>query len=277
MLRSASIDMLFVMRLLLVIPLLTLALMGLTGCTSLSAQSSAKSDLVTQSDESEPRKRARIRLELAIAYFNTGKTTIALDEVKQSIAADPTLAEAVALRGLIYMQLNEPALAEGSFRKALGLNPTAVQVQHNFGLLLCQQGRMEEGAGYLNAALASLVDEERAKSLMILGLCQAKNKQIPQAESSLLKAYAIDPSNAAATFSLSNFFFENEQYTQSQSYVSRLNKTSQANAESLWLGIKVARKLGDARAVEILRSELTQRFPKSKEVQLLERDYANER
>ena len=274
--RSALIDMFYLMRLFLVFPFLALALMGLTGCATFSALPSAKSDLVTPSDETEPRKRARIRLELATAYFHAGKPTIALDEVKQSMVADPTLAEAVALRGLIYMQLNEPVLAEGSFRKALDLNPVSVQVQHNFGLLLCQQGRMEEASRYLNAAIASPVEEERAKSWMILGLCQAKNKQIAQAESSLVKAYAIDPSNAPAAFSLSNFLFDNEQYTQSQGYVARLNQTNQANAESLWLGIKVARKLGDAKAVETLRSDLIQKFPNSKEAQFLERGTTNE-
>jgi type IV pilus assembly protein PilF len=274
--RSALIDMFYLMRLFLVFPFLALALMGLTGCATFSALPSAKADLVTPSDETEPRKRARIRLELATAYFHAGKPTIALDEVKQSMVADPTLAEAVALRGLIYMQLNEPALAEGSFRKALDLNPVSVQVQHNFGLLLCQQGRMEEASRYLNAAIASPVEEERAKSWMILGLCQAKNKQIAQAESSLLKAYVIDPSNAPAAFSLSNFLFDNEQYTQSQGYVARLNQTKQANAESLWLGIKVARKLGDAKAVETLRSDLIQKFPNSKEAQFLERGTTNE-
>jgi type IV pilus assembly protein PilF len=268
--------MVSLMRLPLLLSLATLVLLGFSGCGSMSVQTSAKSDLVTPSDESESRKRARIRLELAIAYFHAGKPTIALDEVKQSIAADPTLAESVALRGLIYMQLQEPALAEASFRKALELNPASVQVQHNFGLQLCQQGRMEEASRYLNAAIASPVEEERAKSWMILGLCQAKNKQMAQAEKSLHNAYAMDPTNAPAAFSLSNFLYENEQYTQSQGYVARLNQTKNANAESLWLGIKVARKLGDAKAVETLRSQLIQRFPNSKEVQFLERGYTNE-
>ena len=274
--RSALIDMVSLMRLPNLYILMVLALLGLSGCANFSVQSSATSDLVTASDESETRKRARIRLELAIAYFHAGKPTIALDEVKQSIAADPTLTESVALRGLIYMQLHEPALAEGSFRKALELNPALVQVQHNFGLLLCQQGRMEEASRYLNAAIASPVEEERAKSWMILGLCQVKNKQMAQAEKSLHNAYAMDPTNAPAAFSLSNFLYENEQYTQSQGYVARLNQTKNANAESLWLGIKVARKLGDAKAVETLRSQLIQRFPNSKEVQFLERGYTNE-
>ena len=77
--------------------------------------SSMNSDRVTESDEPEARKRARLRLELAVAYFDKGQTTDALDHLKQSIAADPNLFEAYNMRGLIYMRLNDLPLAEGAF------------------------------------------------------------------------------------------------------------------------------------------------------------------
>ena len=79
----------------------------LTGCASSAPTAAPGSDLLTESDETVARKRARIRLELAVGYYNNGQTTIALDELKQSIAADPTLLEAHNLRGLIYMRLND--------------------------------------------------------------------------------------------------------------------------------------------------------------------------
>jgi hypothetical protein len=47
--------------------------------------------LVTDSDEPEARKRARIRLELAVGYFEQGQTTVALDEQKQVAAGRPEL------------------------------------------------------------------------------------------------------------------------------------------------------------------------------------------
>src|ERR1035437_110491 len=78
---------------------------SISGCVSkmVSAGSNGGgSEIMTNSDEPESRKRARIRLELAVGYFEQGQTTIALDELKQSIAADPTYAEAYSLRGLIY-------------------------------------------------------------------------------------------------------------------------------------------------------------------------------
>src|SRR5450756_1599426 len=75
--------------------LLVLALTGISGCASkMSAAGPAGSgvEVVTDSDEPEFRKRARIRLELAVGYFEQGQTTIALDELKQSMAADPNYA-----------------------------------------------------------------------------------------------------------------------------------------------------------------------------------------
>ena len=63
---------------------------------------------ITDSDEPDI-TGARLRIELASGYFEQGKTTVALDEVKQALAADPSYAPAYNLRGLIYLRLGEPA------------------------------------------------------------------------------------------------------------------------------------------------------------------------
>jgi type IV pilus assembly protein PilF len=126
---------------------------GLSGC---AVPAGGSRDMLTAADDSDARKRARIHLELAVAYFSEGKTAIALDALKQSLSADAGLFEAHNLRGLIYMRLNEPALAEEGFRKALALQPNTATVQHNFGWMLCQQGRMGEAMAQFAAALAIL-------------------------------------------------------------------------------------------------------------------------
>ena len=155
---------------------------GLVGCTSGSATSAAsganKADFITASDETDARKRARIRLELAVGYFEQGKTTTALDEIKQSINADPTLFEAYNLRGLIYMRLNDAGLAEESFRKALAINPRASNVQHNYGWMLCQQSRVPEAVQMFTAAIADPNYGDRAKTWMTQGLCQIDRKSV---------------------------------------------------------------------------------------------------
>ena len=116
-------------------------LAGCAGQQNASSAASGKSDLVTESDEPESRRRARLRLELATGYFEQGQTNVALDELKQALNADPTFADAHNLRGLVYMRLNNIPLAEESFRRALVLNPRDADVAHNYGWLLCQQAR----------------------------------------------------------------------------------------------------------------------------------------
>ena len=73
----------------------------LAGCAAGHRSDSGSTDIVTESDEPEARRRARIRMDLALGYFEQGKTDIALDEVKQVISADPSFPAAYALRGLI--------------------------------------------------------------------------------------------------------------------------------------------------------------------------------
>ena len=255
--------------------MLAAAVLGLVACGS-TGQRTDKSDLVTASDETEARKRARIRLELAVNYFSEGKTTIALDELKQSIAVDPGLFEAHNLRGLIYLRLNEFSLADDSFRQALVLNPKAATVQHNYGLLLCQQGRMAAAAEMFSAALANPTYNERAKTWMIQGLCQAKAGQAQAAETSLLNAYQLDPGNPVVAYNLGLGLYQRGEYPQAQRYLSRLNNSDLANAESLWLGAKAAKAMGDAQALTALGQTLVQRFPSSKESLWLERQSFHE-
>lgn len=242
---------------------------GLQGCASGGASSSG--DLITASDETDASKRARIRLELAVGYFEKGQTTIALDELKQSINADPGRYEAYNLRGLIYMRLNDPGLAEESFRRALSINPKAANVQHNFGWLLCQNARVTEAEKLFGDAIANPAYGDRAKTWMIMGLCQLKDGKKAAAESSLLRSYELDAGNPITGYNLALLMFQRGEYVRSQFYVRRINNSELANAESLWLGIKIERRLNNQDGVIQLGTQLKKRFAKSREVTALDR------
>lgn len=254
------------------------AYMALSGCTSSPPVStgSGRGDFITDSDETEARKRARIRLELAVGYFEQGKTTTALDELKQSINADPSLFEAYNLRGLIYMRLNDIALAEESFRRALAINPRASNVRHNYGWMLCQQSRIPESVQMFGAAIADPTYGDRAKTWMTMGLCQMKAGQTADAEFSLGHSYELDAGNPITGYNLALLLFQRGELVRSQFYVRRLNNSELANAESLWLGVKVERRLGNREAMSQLSGQLKKRFPQSKESALFDRGAFNE-
>ncbi len=222
-------------------------------------------DLVTASDEPETRTRARIRLELAVGYFEQGQTTIALDELKLALATDPSYGDAYNLRGLVYMRLKDYPLAESSFRRALALKPGDANTLHNLAWLMCQTDRHAESMQLFGQALADPAYGDRAKTLMTQGLCQIRANKPSQGEESLLQSFQLDAGNPITEYNLALLMFQRGDLQRAQFYIRRLNNSEWANAESLWLGIKVERRLGNRDAAEQLAVPLQKRFGQSRE------------
>jgi len=251
-------------------------LAGCAGGSGAAGSAAGRGDIMTESDEPEGRKRARLRLELAANYFQQGQTNVALDELKQALTADPTYADAHNLRGLVYMRLNDNAMAEDSFRRAAALNPRDGDVLHNYGWLLCQQGRYSESSAVFARAIATPGYGGQPKTLMTQGICQLRAGQVAEAERSLTQSYELDAGNPLTGYNLASLLFQRGELVRSQFYIRRLNNSNLANAETLWLGIKVERGLGDREAMLQLAGQLSKRFGASREAAAYQKGAFNE-
>lgn len=243
--------------------LLGLAAAAMLGCSTTAQREDAA--IVTQSDQTEVQRRAGIRLELAANYFQSGKTTIALDEIKQVLALDPNSGDAYNMRGLIYMQLGEPEVAAESFAKAQSLKPTDANIMHNHGWLLCQEKKFAAADKYFAQALVQRHYYQQAKTLMARGLCQEAAGHPAEAEATLLKAYEYDAGHPVVSYNLARLLHQRGDNQRAQFYIRRLNNSEMANSESLYLGIQIERALGDRIVANQLANQLQKRFPDSKE------------
>ena len=251
-----------------------IALLFLAGCANKPGSIGATSNSVepiTDSDESNERRRARLRVELASGYFEQGQTKVALDEIKQSLAIDPTYVEAYNLRGLVYMRLNDVPLAEDSFRRALALNSRDADVAHNYGWLLCQQARYSESFKLFGQAATNPTYGGKAKTLMAQGICQMSAGQPSEAEQSLMQSYELDAGNPVTGYNLASLLFARGDLSRAQFYIRRLNNSELANAQTLWLGIKTERKLNNRDSVVQLADQLRKRFSQSSEAAAYEK------
>ncbi|MEY3872340.1 MAG: hypothetical protein RLZZ296_1335 [Pseudomonadota bacterium] len=238
---------------------------GVSGSDA-SARADAHAGLHTESDETPSQRRSRIRLELATAYFQQGQTHVALDEIKQAMAIDPTYADAYNLRGLVYLRLNDLPLAAASFDRALALNPRDADVAHNYAWLQCQQAKYEAAEKLFAQAIANPTYAHAAKSWMARGLCQLRAGQPAAAEVSLVRSHALDGTNPVTSYNLARMLFERGDFEPAQPYMRQLNKGSLANAETLWLGIQIERQLKNKLAVAALVEQLRGRFAQSSEL-----------
>lgn len=253
--------------------LAVLALLGhLAGCAGTGPDGTGElSDRTTASDQTDADRRARVRLELASAYFSRGQLDTALDEIKLSLAAKPDFADAYNLRGLVYAALGDQALAEANFRRALHFNPRDADAMHNFGWVQCQARRFGEATELFDRALAQPQYRDAARTLLAKGVCQGRAGQWQQAEGSLMRAYELDPSNPSTALNLTEVLYQRADYIRARFYIGRVNDQAESvNAQTLWLAARVEHKLNNADRVRDLGRQLREKFPQAPETTLFE-------
>ena len=221
--------------------------------------------------ETEQRKRANIRMQLAINYYQDGKFNVALDELKQALTMDPNYADAHGVLALVYMELREMALSEQSFQRALQLEPSNSDLNNNYGWYLCQNGRERESLAYFETALKNPLYRQPAKPLQNAGVCAQRKGDMVAAENYFMRSFELDPTGTVAALNLAEIFYGRKDLTRARFYVGQINSTPAATAASLWLGIRIERRLGNRANQNGLETQLARQFPESREAQLEKR------
>jgi len=268
-----------------VLAILLAAVLPVVGCATDVSGSAAGSSgpLVAQArgsdvniqnrsgEESELRRRARIRLELAISYFQEGRHNVALDELKQSLDIDPTYADAIGVLALVYMELGERALAEQSFRRAMQLQPNDSDLNVNYGWFLCSTGRERESIDFFMAALKNPLYQRPALPLQNAGVCALRIRDVAAAEGYLKRSFEMQPGGIVAPVGLARIYYDRGDFERARFYVRNVNRSESAYPESIWLGLKIERKLGNQAEEASLAAQLRRAFPNSPEAAALAR------
>jgi type IV pilus assembly protein PilF len=83
------------------------------------------------------------------------------------------------------------------------------------------------------------------------------------------RAVLLDGSNAQATYHLASLSYKRGDYFNAKKLLGELHKLIEPNAESLWLGVRIERKIGDRQAEAGYSSQLRRKFAGTPEHQAL--------
>jgi len=245
---------------------------ALAGCESTPQRDGPVAESVSMKGEAtDARNRARVRAELASLYYGRGSMAIALEELRAAAAADPTYPLTYSLFGLVYMELRENQLAQTNFERALSLSPTDPDINHNYGLFLCQTGRESESIRYFMQAVSNPLYPAPWRSYSAAGVCSLRKNDLKQAEGYFQQALRQEPNDPPSLLQLGQVRYRQGGLEEARKLVGRFNKIVEPTAESLWLALRVERKLGERVAEASYANQLRRRFAASREYQQLQR------
>lgn len=230
--------------------------------------SPSTNDNPVQSSDSE---RARIRLQLAISYFQQDQLPTSLKEINNALAMDPNLTDAYAVRALVYMQMHDDNLAEQDFLRVLNKAPNNPENINNYAWFLCLNGREKQAMGMFEQVIKDRTYTQPVKALNNAGLCSLKMKNDGLAATYFAQSFRLDANNPTTNLNLAHISYKKQDWKDAQFYVNRLIKAEAYTPEIIWLAIKTSHKLNDRAAESSLAAQLRRRYPDSNEYVLLER------
>jgi type IV pilus assembly protein PilF len=254
------------------------AALALAGCRTTTTVTTTSDTNRAPGDQAEgsPHRRAAVRLELAASYYQKGQVDVAIKEATDATRLDPDLAGAYGLLGLIRMDLDQNDQAEDNFRHALQLAPNDPELNNNYGWFLCRTHRERDALPYFDRAAGNHLYATPAMALQNAGICLMQMADYDRAEKYLKRAFESDASSPVAKFQLARLYLRTRHYDRAEFYYDLLAKSVDPNAQTLWLGTRIAHARSDARTQQRLAEELRSRFPNSPEADLLNREAFSE-
>ncbi|SCZ55496.1 type IV pilus biogenesis/stability protein PilW [Thiohalomonas denitrificans] len=215
-------------------------------------------------------KSAEVNAQMGLRYMQQGNNERAMEKLQRALSFDQRHGGANHYLAILYQRLDRPEDAEVHFRRAIRALPDDSSLLNNFGAFLCSSGQYEEGEGLFLEVLDDPVYPQRPAVHENLGLCKTRQGNLQEAETYLRKALSQNPRMHKSLFGMADLSYQKGNYLSARAYLQRYRDVARHTPQSLWLGIRIERELGDRDALSSYEMHLKNRFPDSRQARLLQ-------
>jgi type IV pilus assembly protein PilF len=159
--------------------------------------------------------------------------------------------------------IKELESADKDFRKALELDNKDPEINNNYGWFLCQIGREKESIAYFQRAIKNPLYQTPETAFLNAGTCYIKLGDLASAEEYIGKNLRFNRENPQALYQLAVISYKQGNYDAAKKRLQDVVQLSDPSAETLWLFIKVSRRLGESEPESSFTSQLRRKFPDS--------------
>ncbi|MEM8932650.1 MAG: tetratricopeptide repeat protein [Acidobacteriota bacterium] len=157
----------------------------------------------------DPRRRAEIRVELAIALAQDNRFDEAVEQIDTALVEAPDSVDAHYARGRLTAATGRRDEAVDAYRRALDVDPDHVLTLNNLALLVAGQGQFDAAREYLERAIAA--EPSSADAFLNLGVVHDQSGRPAEAVRAVERAAALRPADARIRLALGLLYFANQQ------------------------------------------------------------------
>lgn len=242
--------------------LIGLIIIFITACTSMTSNESVKTTGAKSAADSN--------VELGMSYLQQGDMSRAKQKLLTAVEQEPNSAQAHAAMGYFLDNTGDTRSAETYYKKAIDIDPKAGATHNNYGTYLCRHGRYQEAEQHFMLAVQDSSYLNTASAYENAGLCAMQVHDLTKAAGYFNQAVQHDPKRALSWLELGEINYQQNKYQDAQQYLARyMQLTSDPGPEALWLGVRIARQLGDSTTAGNYTLTLQSKYPNSVEYKQL--------
>lgn len=234
----------------------------LTACSSITSNEPVKTTAT--------KSAADYNVELGMGYLQQGDTARAKQKLLTAIEQQPYSAQAHDAMGYFLDNTGDSKSAESYYKNALALDSKSGAVQNNYGTYLCRHGRYQEAEQHFMLAVQDTNYLNTAGAYENAGLCAMQVPDLVKARDYFNQAVQHDPKRPLSWLELGEISYQQNKYQEAQQALSRyMQLTAEPGPEALWLGVRIARQLGDNTTAGNYTLTLQSKYPNSAEYKQL--------
>jgi len=215
------------------------------------------------SDGSKPRDAAQYNAQLGATYLQRGDIDQAKVKLERALQQDETNALANVAYARLQQRVGRMDRARVHFARAIELEPDEAEHRNAYGAFLCGVGDLQQAEAQFRRAATDPFYDTPETALDNAGRCMLDSDRLPDAENYLRDALRVNPRYPAAWLHMAELLHRRERLTVADAYYQRYTVLGPATAESLMLGHRIKRDVGDIASAEAYASRLLSEFPAS--------------
>lgn len=221
-------------------------------------------------DDAKRRRLVETNVQLAAGYLQRGQIEFAKEKLEKALSVDPDDVSANNTMALLQWRLRDYAAAEAHFKRAVRANDKGNGEAHNnYGVFLCERGRVEEAVQRFKHAIDDALYSTPAMANQNAGLCLAKTGASASAEPYFREALKLNPRSAPALEQMARISFESGRTLAARGFMQRYFQAGNDTPEMLWLATRIEKALGHKNEEASYALRLRSKFPESPEAKRL--------